>query len=170
MEVVVASSIFNPTAPDARTISDLFVILLIVAAAIFVLVTGLLLYAAVRFRAWPRTREGRSAVGQRQAGDRLDCRPSPAAPDRFRPDRACDAACGSVVGAERSGRSGDRPPMVVGDPVPAHGGCHGQRDPSACRQEGTHRLAVRRCGPQSLATPTRGQDANDSGPGGLYVA
>ncbi|HVA88862.1 MAG TPA: cytochrome c oxidase subunit II [Chloroflexota bacterium] len=47
------SWLFNPVSPQELGISNLFIVTLIIAAIIFALVCGLLLYAVVRFRARP---------------------------------------------------------------------------------------------------------------------
>jgi cytochrome c oxidase subunit II len=47
---------FTPASPQARAISDLFVLVLILAAVVFVIVEGLLIYVLLRFRA--RTGDG----------------------------------------------------------------------------------------------------------------
>ena len=49
-------SIFNPASPPAESIRSLFILVLAVTAAIFLVVEGVLIYSIVRFR--------RSAPGQ----------------------------------------------------------------------------------------------------------
>ena len=156
--MVVAASIFNPVARNARAISDLFVILLIVAAAIFVLVTGLLLYAVVRFRAQP----GAPEPDQQPGNIKLEIAWTVA------PALLLLVVFGLTVHAMRqaepssaqggAGRGGDRPSVVVGGPLSAYWRSYGQRDPSAYRQAAARRLTVRRCGPQPLAAAARRQD------------
>jgi len=46
-------SIFNPASPPAESIRSLFILVLAVTAAIFLLVEGVLLYSIVRFRRAP---------------------------------------------------------------------------------------------------------------------
>ena len=46
-------SIFNPASPPAESIRSLFVLVLAITAAIFLLVEGVLLYSIVRFRRSP---------------------------------------------------------------------------------------------------------------------
>src|SRR5579862_6512987 len=47
---LVPSSIFNPQAPQAGAISHLFVVTLVVCAAIFAIVTGTIVYSLVKYR------------------------------------------------------------------------------------------------------------------------
>lgn len=44
---------FNPVSPQAHDISNLFVATLLIMAAVVLLITGLVLYGAIRFRARP---------------------------------------------------------------------------------------------------------------------
>jgi cytochrome c oxidase subunit 2 len=46
-------SIFHPASPPAESIRSLYLLVLVVAAAIFLLVEGVLLYSIVRFRRSP---------------------------------------------------------------------------------------------------------------------
>ena len=47
------TSPFSPRSPQAQAITDLFVWNLAIAGVIFVLVTGLVIYIAIRYRARP---------------------------------------------------------------------------------------------------------------------
>ncbi len=59
-------SVFLPNSPQALAITNLFIILLLMGAAIFLLVTGLVLYMILRFRARPGEAEPRQIFGQRR--------------------------------------------------------------------------------------------------------
>ena len=54
---------FNPVSPQAHSISNLFVVTLIVMGMVILLVTSLVLYAAVRFRARPGRAEPKQQFG-----------------------------------------------------------------------------------------------------------
>lgn len=58
------SSPFNPSSPQARAIADLFVLMLSIAAVTFAIVTGLIIYIAVRFRSRPGEDEPAQEFGQ----------------------------------------------------------------------------------------------------------
>ena len=58
------ASVLTPGAPQARDISNLFVATLLIAAAIFGLVIGLLIYAIVRYRARPDQPDPEPAFGR----------------------------------------------------------------------------------------------------------
>ncbi len=57
------SSPFSPFSPEALAISNLFIVALSIAAFIFALVTGLVLYIVFRFRARPGTSEPPQVAG-----------------------------------------------------------------------------------------------------------
>ncbi len=60
------SSPFTPRSPQALAISRLFVLNLVIAALIFLLVTGLIIYIAYRFRGRPGQPEPRQIAGNRR--------------------------------------------------------------------------------------------------------
>lgn len=55
--------VFNPTSPEARAISDLFVAVLVICGVILAVVTGLVGYSLVRCRARPGAGEPRQVFG-----------------------------------------------------------------------------------------------------------
>jgi cytochrome c oxidase subunit 2 len=55
---------FHPASPQAAAISNLFVLMLLVAAAIFVIVAGAITYVALRYRDQPQASEPRQDFGQ----------------------------------------------------------------------------------------------------------
>ena len=57
------SWLFNPVSPQELQTSNLFIAVLIMAALIFVLVCGVLLYSAIRFRARPGQEEPKQQFG-----------------------------------------------------------------------------------------------------------
>jgi cytochrome c oxidase subunit 2 len=59
------ASPFAPASPQARSVSDLFILLLVIAGLIFLLVQGMLLYMVARFRARPGDGEPRQVFGHR---------------------------------------------------------------------------------------------------------
>ena len=59
------TSPFNARSPQARAIADLFIWNLAIAGAIFALVTGLVIYIAIRYRARPGQGEPRQVFGSR---------------------------------------------------------------------------------------------------------
>ena len=63
-ELVVQGTPFDPVSPFAASISWLAYIILVIAAVIFVIVTGLVFYNAWRFRARPGRWRARSGVWQ----------------------------------------------------------------------------------------------------------
>ncbi len=60
---MIVLSAFSPLSPQALAISNLFVAILVIMAAIFALVTGILLYVIVRYRARPGQGEPRQNFG-----------------------------------------------------------------------------------------------------------
>ncbi len=60
---MIVLSAFSPLSPQALAISNLFVAILVIMAAIFALVTGILLYVVVRYRARPGQGEPRQNLG-----------------------------------------------------------------------------------------------------------
>ncbi len=61
-----ALPVFAPASPQARAITDLFYLLLIISAVIFGLVTFLVAYSLVRFRSAPNSAEPNQAVGNKR--------------------------------------------------------------------------------------------------------
>lgn len=55
--------VFNPTSPEARAISDLFLAVLVICAVILAIVAGLVAYSLVRCRARPGSGEPRQVFG-----------------------------------------------------------------------------------------------------------
>jgi cytochrome c oxidase subunit II len=55
---------FNPSSPQAQAISDIFILVLLICAVIFVIVTGSLIYAMIRYRRRPGEGEPRQEYGK----------------------------------------------------------------------------------------------------------
>jgi cytochrome c oxidase subunit 2 len=55
--------VFNPTSPEARAISELFLAVLVICGVILAIVTGLVAYSLVRSRAQPGAGEPRQVFG-----------------------------------------------------------------------------------------------------------
>ena len=57
------SPVFNPASPEAKVITDLFVVILILCGVILLIVTGLITYSLIRFRAKRGSPEPSQTVG-----------------------------------------------------------------------------------------------------------
>ena len=150
---------FAPASPQAHALTALFIGVLIVLAAIFLLVTGLVIFMIVRFRDRPGAPEARQIFGWNALEVAWTLIPFGilAAMSVFMmyADHAADPP---IPDGRKPDLAGHRPSMVVGDKLSRLGSGRGQRDSHPGRQADSHRPAIRRRHPRFLGAAAGAQN------------